>query len=250
MSEQPPARRVVKRKPAVDPVARAKAEALHKDGMPFQMAMAVAHGKLRLNDALERMARKQRAERLVEQHGLDNALATQVAMGHVQLEVVLRRRRRREHRDQNRDRTTLIEGKRLTLGLHGRRSLSGTVGEVTSYLFGFAPDGGEFEEIHKLQVRYAYSREDWKRAKKAIKTDKTLAGPSEPVPRPQDRYGCSDKRLFRYHDQETEIAVTLLEGDVIRGKVAWFSRYEIGLAVRGDVGVVAFRHALRNVTSS
>ncbi|MCA9297923.1 MAG: hypothetical protein H6737_12850 [Alphaproteobacteria bacterium] len=227
---------------------KAKADALHKDGMPFQMAMAVAHGRMDLSEALERMSRKDKVNRLVEDHDLTRALATQVAMGHVDLEIILRRRRLKEHRDENRDRSVLEVGNRLTLGLHGRRLVTGTVVDTSPYSVTIKPDDGEPEEIHKLQIKLAYSPDDWKRAKKAIRTDKNLAkSPREPIPRPQDRYGCSDKRLFSYVDRGEEIVVTLLEGEVVRGKVLWFSRYEIALQVRGETDIVVLRHALHDV---
>ena len=42
-----------------DPAARARAEQLESSGMPMPLALAVAYGKLSLNDALERLARKE-----------------------------------------------------------------------------------------------------------------------------------------------------------------------------------------------
>ncbi len=229
---------------------RRRADELHKDGMPFQMAMAVAHGRMDLSEALERMSRKDRVNRLVEEHGLTRALATQVAMGHVELKTILRRRRLKAHRDEHRDRTVLEPGNHMTFGLHGKRLVTGTVGEVSAYSFSFTPDDGEPEDVHKLQVKLAYDPKDWKRAKKAIRTDRALAkNPREPVPRPQDRYGCSDKRLFSYVDRGDEITVTLLEGELIKGRVRWFSRYEMALEVRGDATLYIFRHALHDVSN-
>ncbi|MEZ4316048.1 MAG: hypothetical protein R3F61_01020 [Myxococcota bacterium] len=249
--QRPAAKRTVKRRGDDEASLRVRADALHKDGMPFQMAMAVAHGRMDLSEALERMSRKDKVSRLVDEHGLTPALATQVAMGHVDLQIILRRRRLQEHRDANRDRTMLEPGNRLTFGLHGRRVVTGVVGAATPYSFMLTPDEGEAEEIHKLQVKFAYAPEHWKRAKKAIRMDKVLSKtPREPIPRPQDRYGCSDKRLFSYVDRRDEIGVTLLEGEMIRGTVKWFSRYEIGLEVRGDVDIFVFRHALHEVTNS
>jgi sRNA-binding regulator protein Hfq len=56
--------------------------------------------------------------------------------------------------------------------------------------------------------------------------------------------------LFGYHDVGIEVVVTLLEGEVLRGIVAWFSRYEFALTVKGGVQVTVFRHALVNVTEA
>jgi sRNA-binding regulator protein Hfq len=244
----PADRRLRRRK--TEPEVRKKADELHKAGLPYQMAMAIAHGKMELNDALERMARKDLVNKLMERHELSRALATQIAIGHADLEQVLARRRLEAHRTTHRERTVLAEGSAVALALTGKRRVRGVVLRVEPYLAVVQSDEGE-EEIHKLSIKYGYSSADWKKVRKVFKSDKALAkSPREPKPRPQDRYSCSDRRLFGYHDAGTEVVVTLLEGEVLRGIVAWFSRYEFALTVKGGVQVTVFRHALVNVTEA
>ena len=220
--------------------------------MPFQMAMAVAKGRLALNEALERMARTQQANKLVEKHELSRALATQIAMGHAELETVLARRRLETHRAENRDRSCLesakASGEPVILAIHGLERAAGIVSEVTQYHVMFTRDGADApEEIHKLQIKYAYAPTAWKRLRKCLKSDKRLVEKGlGPVERPQNRYSCSDKRLFRYMDAGDEVSVTLLEGETIRGVVGWFGRYEFGITIR-DAEVVIFRHALYKI---
>lgn len=254
MSERPvgrgsPMRRV--RKPKADPTVKARADELVARGMPYQMAMAVAHGRMELNEALERMARKDKVTILMERHQLSRALATQIALGHADLEQVLARRRLDEHRVTNRDRTCLQPGARLALALHDGRTVKGTVAGLDAYQFTFQPDGGAVETIHKLLVMYAYAPDEWKAVKKGVKHDKKAPPePAAPPTRPQDRYSCSDKRLFAYMDRAQEIVVTLLDGEVLRGVVTWFGRYEFGLKLRTDAVVTVFRHALRDASSA
>ena len=38
-----------------------------------------------------------------------------------------------------------------------------------------------------------------------------------------------------------------VEGDRLQGSIEWFSRYEIGMKLKGDVSVVVMRHALAEV---
>ena len=243
-------RRSTNKRSSSEEEARQKAQALHKDGMPFQMAMAVAHGRLDLSSALETMARKDHAARLERDHGLGRALATQVAMGQLDLEVVLRRRRLQEHRQSNRDRTWLVVGEPVRLGLHGRKEITGTPTEVGPYSVTLDVGEDEPREIHKLEIHYAYAPGDWKAAKKGIRRDKAVAAQDlQPVKLPQDRYGCSDKRLFNYVDTGVDVTVCLLSGELLKGRVDWFSRYEFTLKLRGDVEVGVFRHALQRVTS-
>jgi sRNA-binding regulator protein Hfq len=226
--------------------------------MPFQMAMAVAMGRLDLNSALERMARQDRVNRLMEKHDLSRALATQVAMGHADLDLVLSRRRMAAHREANRDRSCLEQAKEsgepIMLALHGGKTSTVRVVEVAPYMVTVVPiekkgAGGEPVEIHKLQIKYVYSPAAWKRVKKGVKSDAKLAGQAlEPIGRPQDRYTCSDKRMFRYMDAKTPVQLTLLEGEHIKGTITWFGRYEFGLKLRGsDEELTVFRHSMHDL---
>lgn len=252
----PPARKPAKpaKKHRSDPQVRARAEELAAGGMPFQLAMAVALGRVELNDALERLARLEKVDRVIEEHELSRALATQVVIGHASLEDVLARRRLQEHRDQNRSRSILDEAVAakvpLTLALHGDRRVSGVVTASDAYTVTIQPDGGEPEQIHKLQLKFASRADDARKVRRHQRADKELAAaPREPIRRPQDRYTCSDKRLFRYLDNEVAVVVTLLEGEQFRGTVTWFSRYEFGLALR-DCEIVIFRHCLHNLVEA
>jgi len=212
------------------------------------MAMAVAHGKLDLSEALERMATKDRVNKLMERHDLSRALATQVAIGHADLDKVLARRRLAEHRQTYREHTCLVVGDEpLVLQLVDGGSAKGPIVSVDAYTFQVEVKG-EPRELHKLQVKYAYAPSDWKAVKKAVKVDKKLAAQElEPAQRPQDRYSCSDKRLFGYMDDRLTVAVTLLSGDKMQGRITWFGRYEFGLEVKGGAAITVFRHALHDL---
>lgn len=236
-----------------DPQVKARAEDLASRGMPMQMAMAVAHGKLALNEALEKLARRDQVTRMMERHQLSRALATQIILGQASLDQVLSRRRMADHRESYRTRSVLEEhaesGAPVTLLLHGHRRLMGRILMVDAYMFRFQPEEGEAEDIHKLQVKAAFDPESYKRVRKILKFDKELEkAPRPPITRPQDRYTCSDRRLFRFMDEKHEIQVTLLEGEILRGTVAWFSRYEFGLKLKsGDAEVAVFRHAIHEL---
>ncbi len=246
------------RRPLAQDPSRQRAQELHEQGMPFQMAMAVAYGRLKLSDALERMAVQDRAEKLMESHGLTRALAVQVAMGHADLDAILMRRRMEEYVVVAPLRSCLAEvlesREELALALHGHRSVRGHVTEVDRYSITFVPmekkGPGEPMEIRKLQIKFAYAPSQWKLVRKALKTDKAVKSKSaDPIELPQDRYTCSTKRLFRYLDQQPAVQATLLEGEVLKGQVTWFSRYELGMEVKDGVEVTIFRHALHDLRS-
>jgi sRNA-binding regulator protein Hfq len=228
---------------------KARADALAANGMPYQMAMAVAHGRMDLNEALERMARKDKVDTLMERHALSRALATQVALGHADLALILSRRRLEEHRKTHRDRTVLVPDTETVLQLDDGRAQKVRIGAVEPYQVVVSVDGGgEPETLHKLKLIYAYAPGDWKAVRKGVRTDKKADRPVvSPAVRPQDRYTCSDKRLFSYLDTGAEIQASLLNGEVLRGKLTWFGRYEFGLRLRTEAELVVFRHALRDI---
>jgi sRNA-binding regulator protein Hfq len=245
-------------KPIPDPKSaeRVRAKQLADNGMPYQMALAVAQARMTLDEALERLAQRVEVDRLMRKHDISRALATQVVMGHADLEGFLSKRRLEQHRTQNRDRSCLDEhaasGAPLMFGLHGQRRLEGKVVEVQPYQVVVQPSepaSAEREEVHKLQFKYAYAPDDWKRVRKALRKDKVLSeAPKAPIERPQDRYTCSDRRMFRYVDTGAQVDATLLEGEIVRGQILWFGRYEFALSVKGDATIYVFRHALHNLT--
>ena len=151
--------------------AQERAPELHEQGMPFQMALAVAHGRLELNEALERMARNDRILRLMKKHDLSRALATQVALGQADLDRVLYTRRFDDHRKDNRVRSVLDEAKEngssVVLGLHGRTELEAKITGSDTYSVIAAPEGQDPRDVHKLQVKYAYRPDDARKVAKA-----------------------------------------------------------------------------------
>lgn len=230
------------------------AQRLMAAGMPEALAASVAQGRMELNDALERMAQRNEVERLMRKHDLSRALATQVVLGHADLDAYLAKRRLAAHLDDHRTRSILEEaladGEPRIFHLHGQRKVEARVTGLTPYEATLTPSKGEPEVVHKLQFKVAYPKPAWKRAGKAMKKDKALwADPKAPIRKPQDRYSCSDRRLFRYMDAATPVTVTTLEGDEIRGVITWFGRFEFGLRVKGDVELNVFRHALHQLTT-
>ena len=244
--------RTKKRKAPAEPevAPKEKAKELVDRGMPYQMAMAVVHGRMELNEALERLSRRDQVNVLMERHELSRALATQVALGQVDLGLILHRRRMKEHRAENLERTALTVGAVVALAQFGGAETRGQITEVKPYALVVQPDEGEPVEIHKLDVRYVYDASDWKRVKRAAKKSKNRDEDARPAPRPQDRYTCSDRRLFSYIDKKADVNVTMLDGEVFRGSIGWFSRYEFGLVLKGELEITVLRHALGDLSAA
>lgn len=227
-------------------------ELVRTTGIPRNMAFQVVRGSLSLREVLERLATRDRVETLVARHGFIRSLATQVALGQVSLDEVLRKRRLEEHLAANNDRSALTEAmvaaRPVALAVHGLSVVRGLITRVDPYEIEVAVEGGASTVVHKLQIKYVYDPASYTTAKKAMAYDAAKKQPREPIKRPQDRYGCSDRRLFRYLDDQTPLLVTTLEGNTLRGTVTWLSRWEFGMKLaRGGAWCVVMRHALDDI---
>ncbi|MEL6347705.1 MAG: hypothetical protein AAFV53_31655 [Myxococcota bacterium] len=234
---------------ATGPQIRAKAEELiQTTGLPRNLAFQVAMGNLTLNEVLEKLAFRDEVEKLIRRHSFPRSLATQIAMGQVNLDDILQKQRLRDYIEENRERSLLVEaaasGQRVTLLLHGQRRKSGKVLKVNQYDFEFQGKKGDPETIHKLQARAGWDARRNAAVLSSFKKDKNRSKEEEPILKPQDRYHCSNRRLFQHMEASDRLIVHLLEGDVVTGTVDWLSRWEFGLKTKKGHVVTIFRHAM------
>jgi hypothetical protein len=233
-------------------------ELVREAGLPEALALQVARDRITLSEAVRRLADLERVERLVRRHELNRSLATQVVRGHLSLDDVLERHRREAHLETHQHKSILAEahvgGTLRVFGLHGQRVVRAAVAAIETYEVTLTPDGhdgapaGPIGQLHKLQFKFGATTDDIAAVREVVEQDAERFGSAEPVLRPQDRYRCSDKRLFSWFDARAEIEVTTLEGDVVRAPLSWIGRWEIGLAVADSWELVVFRHAIANVS--
>ena len=85
-------------------------------------------------------------------------------------------------------------------------------------------------------------------AGKLIKWDPKLkANPIEPIIFPKDRHHIKNKTLFPLMQQREVLFFTLLEGEIVRGVLLAFSRYDLTIGLKGGIPVVVMRHGVRDV---
>lgn len=225
------------------------AELAAKAGIPEQDAWLIVNHKKTLAAVMDEMAFRARVETLMARHGLNRALATQVELGQASLPAILARRRIDEAFAQTRGHSVLEEtqrsGAELALGVHGHKLIRVRILAVDPYEFDYVDlDTQTQGRLHKLEAKFAYKPDDYKKVKRGITHDDERKNREvAPLPRPQDRYACSDRRLGEAWDAKTTVTATTLEGDRITGEIAWVSRYEFALRVK-EKEVVVFRHAL------
>jgi len=215
----------------------------------MEFAVLVAQGRVDLNDVLKKLAQRDEVTGLMARHGLDRALATQIALGQADLERVLRRKRVDAELATHRDRDVLESAKaggtELVLGLHGRQLVHARILETTPYELRYLDVEAKAEAtVHKTRLKFAADAHAWQKARKAMTWDSARkARAVEPIVRPQDRYGCSNRRLGEAWERKVEVTVTLLEGEVFVGLVGWVARWEFGLHTKGG-DIAIFRHAI------
>jgi hypothetical protein len=232
---------------------RAKAQEIQASaGIPYNLALQVARGDRTLSDVLQRMMAGDKIDQLVKKHDIPRSLAAQVALGQADLDAVLLKKELDTHIAQHRDRSILasrLEDKATVgLALHGQRTVVGKIEGMTVYEFVLRGEGAEAPEtVHKLQAKYAWDPAEYKLVKKAIETSKDGRRTTEPIYKPQDRYPCSDRRLFGFLRAGRPVAVETLEGELLRGKITWLGRWEFGLEAKGGGHLTVFRHAIKQV---
>ena len=154
---------------------------------------------------------------------------------------VLFRRQLHRHRETYRSKTCLVEGARLKLYCFGGSRREGEVLSAEPYQVEWREAGETTPcEVHKLEMKYAVEKDQG---------DPPLSPGSRtsllrPERRPQDRYHCSDRRLYTQIQEAREVCISLLEGEKFHGRLQWFSRYELGLLLKEGGPMVIFRHAV------
>jgi len=222
-------------------------------GIPRRLAQQVAGGQRELNEVLQEMARLERVDKLEAAHDIPRSLAVQVVLGQADLDAYLAKRRRHAYRSELGARSVFDQaveaGEPYTFAVLGRGIRQLTVLNSDPFELEVQDTkSDEPEKLHKLMVKLVYRPEDRKAARRAISQDKAYRGVvAEPVFRIQDRYHCPDKKLFPWHEAGSRLTFVTVEGDRVQGSVAWFSRYELGVTVRGEAEVVLMRHALAEV---
>ena len=66
----------------------------------------------------------------------------------------------------------------------------------------------------------------------------------EPIFSPKHRNFIKNKTLFPLMKEKRVLFFTLIEGEMIRGVVTDFSRYDITVSLKGSVPVTVLRHAV------
>lgn len=101
------------------------------------------------------------------------------------------------------------------------------------------------EVIPKLEIKFCCKAELLEQIKGAMTVDTAVASKSlQPIKPRKKRYRVSDHWLRDSRREQREVTATMRGGEVFRGRIEWYSRYEIKLQFSDESKVILMRHAL------
>jgi hypothetical protein len=131
------------------------------------------------------------------------------------------------------------------LHIHNHRIIKARIIENLKYDAKVSVDGADDEVLAKTDIKLIYPEDLAESVKPLLKTDKKVRDLGlEPIIPPRKRYHIKNKSLFPLMKEKIVLFFTLLEGEIVRGVVAGFSRYEITANLKGGIPVTILRHSI------
>jgi len=136
----------------------------------------------------------------------------------------------------------------IGLALVGRRLVYGTVIGNTKYDVRLRTSQDEEPEFHKHDVKFFFDAGRKKHVLKQIGWgDKERVMESNHLRRIRNRTDIKAFVLQRMQEEKRTVQWLSVEGDRIRGRVAWFGRFEVILETGKGLRIIAMRHAVLSV---
>jgi ribosomal protein S1 len=128
---------------------------------------------------------------------------------------------------------------------HNGRIVKAEVIENLKYDVTIKIPGEKDEVLPKNNIKLLYPAEQSDYIRRLLKTDeKVKALGLEPISSPKDRFHVKNKSLFPLIKERDVVFFTLLEGEIIRGIITGFSRYDITVSLKGELPITIMRHSI------
>ena len=128
--------------------------------------------------------------------------------------------------------------------LHGKKSITGAIEKQSMYDLYIRTSEGEVV-VPKVDIKCHMAASSVDSSKKLIKQDKTVSAKAlGPIHAPAARYFIKNKTLYPLIKERQVMLITLLEGEVIKGLMVNFSRYDLQVHMKGGVELTVLRHAV------
>lgn len=131
------------------------------------------------------------------------------------------------------------------LHLHEHRIIRAPITENLTYDFKIKLEASGDQTLPKTDVKLLYPADLSGSVIPLLKMDKKIRDLKlEPIISPEKRYHIKNKSLFPLIKKGQVLFFTLLDGEIIRGVVVGFSRYEITVNLKGGIPVTILRHSV------
>lgn len=139
----------------------------------------------------------------------------------------------------------LDSGEPWEFHLHGHRIVRGRVMENLTYDLKIDIEDEEEQVLPKVQIKLLYPAHLAESIRPLIKSDKKVhALGLEPIFSPRHRYFVKNKSIFPLMKDREVVFFVLLEGEIVRGIISGFSRYDIEVSLKGGTPVTILRHSI------
>lgn len=129
--------------------------------------------------------------------------------------------------------------------IHNHRVVKAGVRENLKYDLNLGTGETGEEQLPKTDVKLLYPADLSDSIRPLIKTDKKVRDLGlEPIIPPRMRHHIKNKSLFPLIKERRVVLFTLMEGEVVKGLVAGFTRYEITVSIKGGISVYILRHGV------
>ena len=131
------------------------------------------------------------------------------------------------------------------LYLHGHRVVRAIILENLTYDLKVDIKGQGEEVLPKIQIKLLYPPDVAESVRPLIKIDEKIRALGlSPILLPTGRYFIKNKSIFPLMKEKHVVFFTLLEGEIIRGIITGFNRYEITVNLKGGMPITILRHSV------
>lgn len=142
----------------------------------------------------------------------------------------------------------LASGERWEFHLHKQRIVKAAIIENMTYDLKLKGDEVDAAPIPKTDIKLVYPEKLSASVIPALNVNSKVRNLLlEPIIAPGERYHIKNKTLFPLMKERRVLFFTLLEGEVVRGIVDGFTRYEITVNLKGGTPVTILRHSVYDV---
>jgi hypothetical protein len=129
--------------------------------------------------------------------------------------------------------------------LHGHKLLLAKVTQNDTYDVELTDKDSVSQTIPKTQIKALHPSELNPSVQKRVKYDPKVKRLNlKPIITARSRHHIKNKSLYILMEEKQVMFFTLLEGDIIRGLIAGFTRYDITVHLKGGIPVTLLRHSV------